>query len=105
MKTYLMLLAGVALLSVTLLITGCAVANGASAGSLPPIGKPCTIQFRRDALGTAAALPVNPMASSINGAETSVAGTLKMVSPEWVVLDLSGREVWVSKSVVLLIQF
>ena len=44
------------------------------------------------------------MTGSINGAETSISGTLKHTSDEWVVLDRGGKDVWVSKSVILLIQ-
>ena len=68
------------------------------------IGKPCTIQFRRDALGAAASLPVPPMTGSINGADTSIAGTLKRSTAEWLVIEKSGDEIWIPKSVILLIQ-
>jgi hypothetical protein len=103
MKTLLTTLACLAALAAALLITGCE--RAIAAGSSPPTGKRCTIQFRRDALGAAASLPVGPMTGNINGAETAISGTLKTTSGEWVVLDLSGREIWVSKTVILLIQF
>ena len=67
-------------------------------------GKPCTIQFRRDALGAGASLPISPMIGGINGAETSTAGTLKRATAEWVVIERSGDEIWIPKSVILLIQ-
>ena len=68
------------------------------------LGKPCTIQFRRDALGAGASLPISPMTGSMNGADTSVAGTLKRATPEWIVIEKSGDELWIPRSVILLIQ-
>lgn len=70
----------------------------------PVIGENYTIQFRRDALGTAATLPVAPTTMSINGAETSVYGVLAELNEEWVVI-LGERSVfWIPRSSVLLIE-
>jgi hypothetical protein len=80
-------------------------ARAASGPPDPPHSKPCTIQFRRDALGAAAANPVPPLSDTINGADTSISGTLKHSSAEWAVLERNGQEVWIPKSVILLIQF
>lgn len=44
------------------------------------------------------------MTGSINGAETSITGTLKRASADWVVIEKSGDVIWVPKSVILLIQ-
>jgi hypothetical protein len=72
----------------------------------PPLGKNCVIQFRRDALGAAANLPIAPTTGSINGAETCLGGQLKMVSSDWVVLDnLKGNDIWIPRAAILLIQF
>ena len=68
------------------------------------MGKPCTIQFRRDALGAGASLPISPMTGGINGADTSIAGTLKRATAEWVVVEKSGDDISIPKSVILLIQ-
>ena len=104
MKTLLITLACITSLVAILLLTG---ANGAIAAdqSTTPAGKSCTIQFRRDALGAAASLPISPTSSSINGAGTSIHGTFKSIRDEWVIIDRSGREVWIPKSVILLIEF
>jgi len=75
----------------------------------PPLGKQCTIQFRRDVLGVARDLPVPPTTNSINGAETSVRGTLLRSDEEWLVLQIGSggatRETWIPKQLVLLIQY
>jgi len=104
MKTLLTILACVTAFAATMLLTGCDSATAAGSSS-PPTGKTCTIQFRRDALGAAASLPVSPLASNINGAETAISGTLKSTTSEWVLLERGGKDVWVPKSVILLIQF
>ena len=68
-------------------------------------GKTCTLQFRRDALGAGATLPISPMTGNINGAETSISGTLKRSSSDWVVIEgKGGREILIPKSVILLIE-
>lgn len=67
-------------------------------------GKRCTIQFRRDALGAGANLPIPPTTGSINGAATSIEGTLRRVTAEWVVIERNGEEISVPKGVILLIQ-
>lgn len=72
--------------------------------AIPPIGAQCTVQFRRDALGSGAELPVPPRTNSINGASTSLSGRLKQFTTDWIVLDVDGQEVWIAKNVVLLIE-
>ena len=104
MKTLLTTLACVVAFAATLLLTGCDSATTAGSPS-PPVGKSCSIQFRRDALGAGASGPSSPMAGNINGADVAISGTLKSTSGEWVVLDVNGRETWVPKAVILLIQF
>ncbi|RME96107.1 MAG: hypothetical protein D6766_01545 [Verrucomicrobia bacterium] len=84
--------------------SGCMPPPSVPRYAIPPIGARCTIQFRRDALGAAAKLPVPPRADSINGAETSITGRLKQFTTDWIVLDVGGKEVWIAKSVVLLIE-
>lgn len=71
----------------------------------PPLGKNVTVQFRRDALGAAASSPVPPFSGMHNGAETSVSGKLKNVTPEWIVLDRNGSETWVPKTAILLLHY
>jgi hypothetical protein len=84
--------------------TGCMPPSTMPRYVIPPIGATCKIQFRRDALGAGAATPVPPRTDSFNGADTSVRGTLKQFASEWIVLDVSGKDVWIPKTVVLLIE-
>ena len=104
MKTLLTTLACVVAFAATLLLTGCDSATVAGSSS-PPVGKNCSIQFRRDALGAGASGPSSPMAGNINGADVAISGTLKSTSSDWVVLETKGGEIWVPKAAILLIQF
>ena len=105
MKTLLIVSSCVAAVAATILITGSHRAIAASGLSGIPVGKSCTVQFRRDALGAANSVPIGPMTGSINGAETSVSGTLKTIMDEWIILDRGGKNIWVPKTVVLSLQF
>ena len=51
------------------------------------IGKPCTVQFKRNALGGAADLPVPPTTGSINGAEVSINGKIRAVDEYGLLLE------------------
>ena len=68
------------------------------------LGKPCTVQFRRDALGAGASNPISTRSSNHNGADTSIRGTLTQDSPDWVVIEMDESKFWIPKSVILLIQ-
>lgn len=104
MKALLPTLACVAALTATLSLTGCEKATAAdSSASLA--GKPCTVQFRRDALGAAASLPIPPMTGGINGADTAISCTFKSTRDDWFVVNRAGKELWIPKSVILLIEF
>ncbi len=89
-----------------LALLGSVVFTGCGKQDVPAlqVGKACTIQFRRDALGAASHNPVPPTTNNMNGADTSIDGTLKRATAEWVVIDRKGRELWIPKSVILLIE-
>ena len=71
----------------------------------PQQGRYCAVQFRRDALGASADLPVPPTTSSINGADVSVSGKFSKMNEDWVVLtDSRDAEIWIPRSVILLIK-
>jgi len=65
------------------------------------IDRPVTIQFRRDLLGTSRELPVGPDTSSINGAETSISGTLVEAHEDSVVIQRDERLHWVPRETIL----
>lgn len=69
------------------------------------IGKMCTIQFRRDVLGTTSGSLVSPAETNVGGVNTAIQGVLKSTSGEWVVIADKGQEVWIPKSVILAIRF
>ena len=103
MKTLFVLLACITETVASLSLTGCDRATAADTSKASP-GKPCTVQFRRDALG-AAGLPISPMTGGINGADTAISCTYKSAREDWVIVDRGGKEVWIPKSVILLIEF
>ncbi len=70
----------------------------------PPTGTSVTVQFRRDALGSAHNLPISPTTDRQNGAQVSMAGELKAIDSDWVVLKARGTDYWIPRSVVLLIK-
>ena len=70
----------------------------------PPAGSSVTVQFRRDALGSATANAVPPTTDSINGAGVSMSGTLTKINRDWAVLESAGKEFWISRTAILLIR-
>ena len=94
-------------LSFPLILCSCSEDKG------PAPGSTVIVQIRRDALGTAAANPVPPLTISMNGASTQVSGKLVSIDRNWIVLTDAGdatdlhsghKNVWISRSAVLLIQ-
>lgn len=99
------IVAGLVVLIILFMTCGGPVEPKLDPDANPPLGKNVTVQFKRDALGAAASSPVPPFSGMHNGAETSVAGKLKNVTPEWIVLDRNGAEIWVPKTAILLLQY
>lgn len=106
MKKHFAILAASLLICVTIFISQSPSQAAVGPGvSQLPVGKVCTIQFRRgDALGSGANLPVSPLTNGINGADTSIIGKLRLVSEEWLVLERDAATIWIPKSAILLIQ-
>ncbi len=72
----------------------------------PKAGAYCTVQFRRDALGASANLPIPPTTGNINGAAVCVTGKFSKMNEDWVILtEGDSREIWIPRSVILLIKF
>ena len=68
------------------------------------VGEIVRVQFRRDALGAAAPLPVSPTTGEINGASTTLVGKLTKVEPSAIVVEADGRLHWIPREVILLVQ-
>ena len=103
-KQFGMFLGGIALLIALVFATSNQTKAALGGERTPPVGKECVVQFRRDALGTAASLPVAPTTGSINGAQTAIGGKLLMVNSEWVLLN-NGNDLWIPRASILLIQY
>ena len=103
MKALLITLVCITTTIAALSLTGCEQA--AAADKPVTSGRPCTVQFRRDALGAAASLPIPPTTHSMNGAETAISCTYKSTRDEWAIFERGGKELWISKSVILSIEF
>ena len=50
------------------------------------VGKSCYVQFRRDALGASAPTGIGPNVHEYSGSPVYIAGTLKKVHSDWIVL-------------------
>ncbi|MFM2171948.1 MAG: hypothetical protein RI957_2177, partial [Verrucomicrobiota bacterium] len=88
-------------LFVALLLPGC---DKPQAHLKSLIGESVKVQFRRDALGAAAALPVPPTTDSMNGAATSISGTLVAVEIDSVVVEVDKKSNWIPRDVILSIE-
>jgi hypothetical protein len=92
MRTFIAIFATSAALIGALLLTACNNADVVAGTPTALPGKICTVQFRRDALGAAASLPVPPMSEGTNGATTSITGKLKSATGDWIVVDPGGTD-------------
>ena len=69
------------------------------------MGENCTVQFRRDVLGSARDLPVAVTTDVINGAQVSLSGRLVSIDTDWVVILRPEEEFWIPRDHVLTIRF
>ena len=86
---------------------GCDTARNADAstGELHRwVDKNVRVQFRRDALGAAAPLPVSPTTNEINGASTTVVGQLMKVDGTGIVIGPDDRPKWIPRAVILFVE-
>ncbi len=100
-------------LATCLFLSGCAKPSPTITTSQEPtndleiskwIGKTVQVQFRRDALGAAATLPISPTTGSINGAETSIVGILTTVESNAIVVNANNRPKWIPREVILFVE-
>ena len=82
--------------------------GGGSPSTSPHLGEFCKVYFRYDVLG-ASGHPYGAITDAIDGAEVSVAGTLKKLDSEWVVVEVPGElfntERWIPCDRILAIDF
>lgn len=71
----------------------------------PPTGRPCRVQFRRDALGLAAPMPLGLTTVSPASRVAQMDGTIDQVSDDWLVLRADGRLWWIPRDVILAVEF
>jgi hypothetical protein len=76
------------------------------------VGYYCTVQFRRDALGAAAASGIPPTTGSMNGASVELTGLLKDVKGDYLVIETprpgdptKKNEYWVPRHSILLLEW
>ncbi|MBW3625455.1 MAG: hypothetical protein KY468_18830, partial [Armatimonadetes bacterium] len=77
---------------------------GCNVQSSLPVGQNVIIQFRRDALGAGASLPVPPTTQEWNGASVYLYGMLRGADAEWLTLEREGKTYWIPRINVLLIE-
>jgi hypothetical protein len=107
MKTLITVLAMGLAMAGLLAGTGCEQRSLAAIGGsvAQPKGKVCTVQLRRDALGSAAASPVPPLTGSINGVQVAITGKVLVMDSEWVMVATEkDGTIYIPKEVVLLVQ-
>jgi hypothetical protein len=68
-------------------------------------GTQCEVQFRRDALGAAAALPISPQTGSINGAVVALNGKLEKTGVDWIVVSNADGDHLIPMHAILLVSF
>ena len=93
-------------LSGTAAVSGCGGSTDARVAPLLSgrVGENCTVYFRRDALGMAAAVPSPPTTGNHNGADTMVSGKLVRINSEWIVVVDGQREFTIPKLVILMVE-
>lgn len=69
-----------------------------------PASTQCAVQFRRDALGAASNNPIPAETDNYNGAQVSLTGTLKGMSPEWIIVNQGETDYWIAKDAILMLK-
>jgi hypothetical protein len=90
-------------LCVAMMLSGCG--GGTESLANGRIGQRCVVQFRRDALGSAAPVPIGPDTDNINGAEVTISGTLKRVQAEAILITTDKAEYLIPMAAILCLKF
>ena len=109
MKTFAFVFGIVAVVAALVVTTGCEqrleAAAPAGARLSQMHSRTVTVQFRRDALGTANTVPTSPLISGVNGGQVAVVGKLRSFDDAWLALETeNGQVLFIPKEVVLLVQ-
>ncbi|MDG1491581.1 MAG: hypothetical protein P8R43_06785 [Planctomycetota bacterium] len=87
----------------SLSLAGVLALTSCSTSSSPDVGEFVTVQFRRDALGAAHTLPIDPTTHVFNGASTNLQGELVSLDADWVVVREGDNTHWIARPTVLLL--
>jgi hypothetical protein len=87
------------------ILAGCSQAVRPDPSLGDHIGQSCTVQFRRDALGAGADIPVPPTTDAINGASVNITGTLRKAGSDWVVVEFGNEQYFIATHAILLLKF
>jgi hypothetical protein len=93
--------------NLALLATGCSQSHQSGMDTTElsqSLGDNVIVQFRRDALGAAAALPISPKTGEINGASTTIGGKLLQVHASSLVIEEGQRPKWIPREVILFVE-
>lgn len=99
-----------AIVVVSIILSGCSNDDNEDMSSSELskwIGKNVRVQFRRDALGAAAPVPISPETGSFNGASTCLIGPLQKVDAKGIVIGNHQREAsprWIPREVILFVE-
>lgn len=101
---------------ILLVLSGCVNVENTGQGKNTPgikqwVGQNVRVQFRRDALGAAAPVPVDPNTGSLNGASTMIVGKLLKVESDGIYIEsarIPGTEhisqKWIPREVILFVE-
>lgn len=70
------------------------------------IGKGCTVQLKRNALGSGRDLPISPTTDSINNVAVNVQGILRAVRDNGILIEqnVENKKYWIPMDSILLIE-
>ena len=66
-------------------------------------GQACRVHFRRDAMGVSAPAPLG-VDANITSRAAQIRGTIDRVTDQWLVLRVEGKQCWVPRGVILMVE-
>ena len=83
---------------------GCGVSGPTDPMLTERVGQNCTVYFRHDALGMAAASPAPATSGNHDGADLQVTGKLLRANAGWVCVAVGQEEYTIPREVILLVK-